>query len=329
MKKALITGGGGFVGGAIVRYLLKKGVECRVLGRNTYPELQSLGVECFQGDIRNISSVDECCKGVDIVFHVAAMAGIWGKWSEYQSINVTGTKNVIAACKNNDAHLVYTSTPSVVSGNEDICNGDENLPYPHAFTCHYAKSKAIAEEAVLASNTASLRTTAIRPHLIWGPGDPHIIPRIIERGRSKQLKIVGEGLNLVDISYVDNVAYAHILAAESLVTTGVAAGNAYFISQGEPVNLWQWINELLVKLNIEPIEKKVKYRVAYGVGVALEAMYKVFKPEEEPRMTRFLAQQLAKSHYFSIEKAKRDLGYTPLISTREGMNRLLAWIGMP
>lgn len=324
MKKVLVTGGGGFVGTAIVKLLRAKGIDCSVVGRNHYPAIEKLGAVCIQGDIRNREFLSECSKGMDTVFHVASLAGIWGDWKEYFSINVLGTENVLYACaKNSIARLIYTSTPSVVFKREDICNGDETLPYPDTYLCHYAQTKALAEKMVLHACEGSFSTCAIRPHLVWGPGDPHLIPRLLERGRKGQLKIVGDGKNRVDISYVDNVAHAHLLAAENLAGPGTAAGKAYFISQGEPVNLWQWINELFEKMGISPVKRKIPFLIAYGMGGMLEKIHGVVAPTKEPLMTRFLAEQLAKSHFFSIAQAKKDLGYTPLISTKEGMRRLL------
>lgn len=325
MTKALITGGGGFVGKAIVRQLLAQNVQCLVVGRHSYPELESLGVTCRQGDICDRGFIRKCCQGVDTVFHVAAMAGIWGRWRDYYATNVLGTENVLAGCRAEGVrHLVYTSTPSVVFNQHSICNGDEKLPYADRFLCHYARSKVMAEELVLAASDHDLRTCAIRPHLVWGPGDPHLIPRLINRGRKGQLRQVGDGQNLVDISYIDNVAHAHLLAANNLAGVGTASGRAYFISQGEPVNLWQWINELFSGLDIAPVRSKVFYSAAYGIGAMLEGFYRLAGWQNEPQMTRFLAQQLAKSHYFSIAMATCDLGYQPLVSTEEGMERLLA-----
>lgn len=325
MKRALVTGGGGFVGSYIVKKLLETGVECLVVGRNTYPDIEALGATCHVGDIADLAFLSSAFKNVDTVFHVAALAGIWGKWQDYQRINVQGTENVIAACKKNKVpHLVYTSTPSVVFNRDHIVNGDEQLPYAESFLCHYARSKVIAEKLVLESNCTAtpFHTCALRPHLVWGPGDPHLIPRLLERGRLRQLKKVGDCTNLVDISYVENVAEAHLLAAHNLESTGTAAGQAYFISQGEPVNLWQWIDELFERMDIPPIQARVPFPLAYGVGAVLELLHHVFAPRKEPKMTRFLAEQLAKSHCFSIAKARKDLGYTVGISTREGMERL-------
>lgn len=325
MNKALITGGGGFVGQNIVRQLLARDVQCLVVGRHSYPELEALGVTCRQGDICDREFIRECCRGRDTVFHVAAMAGIWGRWHDYYATNVIGTENVLAGCRAEGVrHLVYTSTPSVVFNSRSICNGDEQLPYADRFLCHYARSKVMAEQLVLAASGQNLRTCAVRPHLVWGPGDPHLIPRLIDRGRKGQLKQVGEGQNLVDISYVDNVALAHLLAADNLSGVGTAAGRAYFVSQGEPVNLWQWIGDLFFRLDIAPVRSKVSYPAAYGIGALLEGLYRLAGWQKEPQMTRFLAQQLAKSHYFSIARARYDLGYQPLVSTEEGVERLLA-----
>ncbi len=323
MKRVLITGGGGFVGSHIVKQLREKDITCVVFGRNSYPQVEAMGAECVQGDIADAPSLVRAMENVDTVFHVAALAGIWGKWDDYYRINVTGTRNVLTACKEHGVrNCVYTSTPSVVFNGDDIINGDETLPYGEKVLCHYAKSKIMAEKLVLESNSHELRTCAIRPHLVWGPGDPHLIPRLLDRGRKKELKKVGNCENLVDISYVENVATAHLLAAENLEKSGTAAGQAYFISQGEPVNLWDWVDELFVTFNVPAIEKRVPFPVAYIAGAMLEGVHTLFASGKEPKMTRFLAEQLAKSHCFSMEKARNDLGYIPQISTEEGMKRM-------
>lgn len=325
--KAIVTGGGGFVGRAIVGQLVDKGVETAVIGRRYYPEIERLGCRIWRGDIRNESFLVHACKGYDTVFHVAAKAGIWGGQAEYETVNVAGTNNVISACLANRIDtLVYTGTPSVVFNGEDIGGGDETLPYADRFMCHYAETKARAEQRVLAANSDALKTCSLRPHLVWGPGDPHLIPRLLDRGRRGMLRQVGDGQNRVDISYVDNVAQAHLLAAENLKSTASAAGKAYFISQGEPVVLWEWVNTLFQRLDIAPVDKKIGFPMAFTLGRMLEGIYKLLRVKKEPPMTRFLAEQLAKSHWFSIERAKVDLGYRPKISTAEGSDRLVAWL---
>ncbi len=325
MKRALVTGGGGFVGLHIVKLLCEAGIDCVVLGRNYYPKAEAIGATCVQCDIRNRAAVQEAIQNVDTVFHVAALAGIWGDWDDYYQINVLGTENVVAACRENGVqNLVYTSTPSVVFNGEDILMGDESLPYGEKILCHYQKTKILAEKHVLENNDDVLKTCAIRPHLVWGPGDPHLIPRLLERGRTGELKKVGSCQNLVDISYVENVADAHILAAKNLESTATAAGRAYFISQGEAVNLWGWIDDLFTAFDVLPIKKRVPFTLAYTAGAILEFGHKLCRSSKEPKMTRFLAEQLAKSHCFSIKKAVQDLGYEVKISTDEGMRRLLA-----
>jgi len=328
MKKVLVTGGGGFVGAALSKRLAGRGVSVVVMGRrNRYPELDLPLIEVFQGDIRDLDALLLASRGCDTVFHVAAKAGVWGSREEYFTINCSGTENVLAACrKNGISHLVYTSTPSVVFSSSDIENGDEALSYSRKPLCHYAQSKIIAEKMVLAANDGQLKTVALRPHLIWGPGDTHLIPRLVQRGSKGLIKQVGRGKNLVDIVYIDNVVDAHVLAARSLEQDNpAAAGRAYFISQGEPVNLWQWINDLFQRLGIAAVDKTISFPKAYCAGMILEFAYSVFRIRNEPLMTRFIAQQLAKSHWFSIAAAARDLGYSPTISTSEGMERLVAW----
>ncbi|MDD5758997.1 MAG: NAD-dependent epimerase/dehydratase family protein [Desulfobulbaceae bacterium] len=329
MKKVLVTGGGGFVGLAIVKKLLSEQVEVVVVGRHRYPEVERLGVELRLGDIRDGQFLTRAARGCDAVFHVAAKAGIWGRRQDYFSINLNGTEQVVRACRSNSiGTLVYTSTPSVVFANRDLAGVDERTPYAKRFLCHYAHSKALAEDLLLKSNHFDLRTVALRPHLVWGPGDNNLIPRLVERGRKGLLTQVGDGQNLVDIAYIENVADAHWLAAVNLESSATAAGKAYFISQGKPVNLWAWINSLLVELDIPPVKKRMGFAKAYWAGLMLESLYRLLALRTEPLMTRFLAQQLAKSHWFSIDAARRDLGYEPKVSTEEGVKRLLAWLSV-
>ncbi|MCB2183164.1 MAG: NAD-dependent epimerase/dehydratase family protein [Desulfobulbaceae bacterium] len=327
MKKVVVTGGGGFVGKAIVKLLLARGIETTVIGRNTYPDVIRMGATVICGDIRNADFLSSAFREHDAVFHVAAKAGIWGSFKDYYSINVQGSENVLQACRDNGIrNLVYTSTPSVVFRNHDLEGVDESVPYAENFLCHYAKTKVIAEKKILSANSEGLLTTALRPHLVWGPGDTNLIPRLVERGKKRQLKIVGTAENIVDISYIDNVAMAHLLAAENLEKTASAAGQAYFISQGEPVNLWNWINDLFSRLRLPLVSKRVGFQKAYVLGALIEKFYLLTRNQNEPPMTRFLAEQLAKSHWFSIDKARVDFGYVPQVSTAEGMERMVLWL---
>ena len=307
--KALVTGGGGFVGGYVVERLLARGCVVRSFGRSSQPELERRGVEVCCGDLADADAVTAACEGVDVVFHVAARAGVWGSWMSYYRPNVVGTRNVVAACQAKGVgRLIYTSTPSVVFNGKAIRNGDERMPYGRKWLCHYAHTKAIAEREALAANSDALKVVALRPHLVFGPADPHLLPRVVESARSGRLKIVGNGCNKVDVSYVGNVADAHIDALDAL-ETGKGAGCAYFISQGEPVELWPWINSILEGLGHAPLAQRVRLPLAYGAGAISEFLWKMLKRRDDPPMTRFVAVELAKDHYFDISAAQRDLGY--------------------
>lgn len=327
MKQVLVTGGGGFVGLAIVKLLRRLGIVTLVIGRHRYPQVEKLGAISLPGDIRDQDFLATHMAGCDTVFHVAALAGIWGRWQDYFSINVTGTENVIAACgRAGVKNLVYTSTPSVVFDGQGLLGVDETTPYSNNPLCHYARTKIMAEILVLRANTPALQTTALRPHLVWGPGDTNLIPRLLARGRSGKLKIIGAGHNKVDLTYIDNVAQAHLAAVTNLEMSGTAAGEAFFISQDEPVELWPWINELFLQLAIKPVVKQVSFSSAYRLGAVLEKIYGGLRLKGEPPMTRFLAEQLAKSHWFSGQKAKTLLNYKPQVKMAEGLRLMVLWL---
>lgn len=328
MTDVLVTGGGGFIGLALVRELRRQGRAVRVFGRQRYLAAEAVGAVCVQGDIRDAAAVSRAAAGSSSIFHVAAKAGIWGNHAEYHGINVIGTRNVLAACREHQVPvLVYTSTPSVVFDGRDLEGEDETLPYAAKPLCHYAATKILAEQEVLQASCGQLRTAAIRPHLVWGPGDTNLIPRLLARGRERSLRIVGNGANRVDIAYIDNVVHAHLLAEKSLLGSGAAAGKAFFIGQQEPVLLWPWINSLFARMHVPPVTKRISLKKAKAVGWLLEKVYAAFKIEREPKMTRFLAEQLAMSHWFSHQQAETLLGYKEQVSTEEGLERLAAWLG--
>jgi nucleoside-diphosphate-sugar epimerase len=336
---ALVTGGGGFLGGYIVEALLARGDRVRSFGRGDYPALAAQGVEVVRGDIRDSQALAKACAGIDCVFHAAALPGIGMDREAYRTMNQVGTELLLASCRRQGvARFVYTSSPSVVFAGRDQCGINESAPYDfgwmRANRAYYSESKACAEAAVLAANGCGLKTCALRPHLIWGPGDTHLIPRLIARARSGRLRRVGDGTNLVDITYVENAAEAHLRVADALAGESTAAeasapspaGKVYFISQGEPVNCWQWIDEVLQLAGLVPVGKSLSYERARQVGAACETVYRTLPLGGEPPMTRFLASQLATSHWFDITAARRDFGYEPRVSTAEGMQRLAQWL---
>lgn len=322
----LVTGGGGFLGRAIIERLLARGDRVRSFSRGHYPDLAARGVEVLRDDLTDAAAVSAACRGCGVVFHAAARAGIWGRFKDYYDPNVRGTESVIAACRNHGvARLVFTSSPSVVFSGGDLENADESVPYPTRHHSHYSTTKAIAEQRVLAASDEHLRTLALRPHLIWGPRDPHIVPRLIARARAGQLRQVGPGDNKTDSTYIDNAADAHILAADALATNPNARGRAYFISNGEPQPLWELINRILAAAGVGPVKRRISHRRARVLGGALEFVYGAFGIKSEPRMTRFLADELATSHWFDISAARRELGYEPSVSIDEGLRRLEEW----
>jgi nucleoside-diphosphate-sugar epimerase len=326
--RVLVTGGAGFLGRSIVEQLLARGDDVRTFSRNRYPALELAGVEACQGDIRDPIAVAAACQGVDAVIHTAAVAGIGRDWDYFYGINTLGTQNVVAACRKHAVpRLVFCSSPSVTFDGSGQENVDESVPYPGRWLCHYQHTKALAEQHVLAANgAAGLLTCALRPHLIWGPRDQHLIPRLLDRARRGRLIRVGDGRNMIDTVYVENAAEAHLQALDALRPGSTVCGKAYFISQGEPVNCWNWINEILRLANLPPVRRGISFGVAWNVGAALELTYALLRRKSEPRMTRFLAAQLAKHHYFDIGQARRDFGYAPRISTADGMTRLYQWM---
>lgn len=321
----LVTGGGGFLGRYIVKRLLDRGDAVTILGRSAQADLEALGVTVLRADLGERETVVEACRGQNVVYHVAALAGIWGRREDFFRINVTGTRHVIEGCREHGVgKLIYTSTPSVVFTGEPLRDVDESQPYGSHWLCHYAETKAQAEAEILAANQPGLRTVALRPHLIWGIGDNHLIPRVVARARAGRLRIVGDGANKVDIVHVENAATAHLQAEKALDEPGKADGKAYFLSQGEPVVLWDWINDLLRRLDVPPVEKRISLSTAYRLGALLERTFGLLRVRKEPPMTRFLAVELAKDHYFSIAAARRDLGYHPQKTTEDGVAELVA-----
>jgi len=325
--RALVTGGGGFLGSAIVRQLRSRGDDVVSFSRGEYPELTALGVEQHRGDLSDLDALVQAAQGCDIVFHVAAKAGIWGSFDEYYRANVAGTENVIAACRiHSIGRLFYTGSPSVVFDGSDVEGGDESLPYPTNFEAHYPRTKALAEQAVLAANSPSLATVSLRPHLIWGPGDNHLVPRIVAKARAGKLRRIGRRPCLVDTVYVDNAAEAHLNAADRLAPGVSPAGKAYFISNGEPMPLWDMVNRILAAAGLPPVTSSVSPGVAYAAGTICEALWKTLRLTGEPPMTRFVSKELATAHWFDISAARKELGYQPRVSIDEGLRRLQEWL---
>ncbi len=319
-SSVLVTGGTGFLGGRLVERLLAEGRRVTILGRTPAPDLEKRGVHFVRSSLDDAPAVAAACAGMDTVFHVAAKVGVWGRYDDFFRTNVLGTRAIIAGCRAHGVRqLVYTSTPSVVYNGRDLAGADESLPLTTACPSPYPLTKAIAEREVLAANGPELRTIALRPHLMWGVGDPHLVPRVLARARACRLRIIGDGRNRVDMVHVENAVDAHLLAAAASV-----GGRAYFITNGEPVVLWDWINDLLRGLGEAPVEKQLSLRAASAIGAACELAWRALPLRGEPPLTRFVAAELAKDHWFNLAAARRDLGYAPRVSMAEGTAELMA-----
>jgi nucleoside-diphosphate-sugar epimerase len=305
--RAFITGGGGFLGSAIARILVARGDQVTSFSRARHAHLEALGVHCVQGDVADHDAVLAAMRGAEIVFHAAAKAGIWGPRAEYEHVNVLGTRAVMrAAVELRVRGVVHTSSPSV---------------------CFDGQDHLLARIALLTNRANDVATCALRPHLVFGPDDPHLLPRIVERARSHRLKIVGDGTNQVSLTYIENAAHAHVDAADRLDPHAAHAGRAYFIAQEEPVVLWTWIASLLGSLGIEPPRKHVSERTAWRAGLLAESIWRLLDRKSEPPMTRFVALQLARTHTYDMTPAKRDFGYFERVNLGDATARTITALG--
>jgi nucleoside-diphosphate-sugar epimerase len=324
--KALVTGGTGFLGRGIVKALRAQGHDVTAASRHRLAELEAVGARCVDMDLGNPDDVKRAMEGAEVVFHVAAMTGVWGERGVFFRTNVMGTRHVLDACASlGVTKLVYTSSPSVVFNGRDHVNASNDLPYPTTFESAYPETKSIAERQVLEANGAKLATVSLRPHLIYGPGDPHLLPRLIERAKSGRLRVVGDGRNQVSITYIDNAVAGHLAAAQHLEPGAACAGKAYFLCDAEPVVIWQWLGELFARLGIKPVSGKVPLGMARLAGGLAELAWKGMSLEGEPPMTRFIASQLATSHTYDLGPARRDFGYAPPVDRNTALDRTVAW----
>ena len=354
LESVLVTGGTGFLGRRLVERLLALGRTVSVLARRPAPDLAARGVRVIAADLADDDAVRDACRGVATVFHTAAKVGVWGRYQDFFRANVLGTRAVLEGCRAHGVHqLVYTSTPSVVYSGRDLSGADESLPLTNRCPAAYPLTKALAERDVLAASSPDLRTIALRPHLIWGADDPHLVPRVIAQARAGRLRIIGAGRNRIDLVHVDNAVDAHLLAELALCKSQdpnpksqgsprdlprdrcqliddianvprPAAGRAYFITNDEPVVLWDWINELLRALDIEPVTRRLPLGAAVAAGAACEVLWRLLPLGGDPPMTRFVARELATDHWFDIGAARRDLGYEPRVTMAQGTAELIA-----
>lgn len=330
--KVLVTGGGGFLGRAVVERLLRRGHQVRSYARGSYPALAARGVEQVRGDLADPRATAAACAGCRAVVHAAALIpGTAGTARRFHDVNVAGTEAVIAGCRAHRVErLVFASSPSVIFAGRDLRGVDESIPYPDHYDSPYSRTKALAEQAVLAANDGALAAAALRPHLIWGPGDRHLVPALIARARRGRLVRIGRGPFRIDVTYIDSAAEAHALAVERLAPGAPPAGRAYFISQGEPVDLWQFVGRLLQLAGAPPVRRRVPRWLALAAAGVVEGAGRLLRPAAAPPLTRFLVREISSSHWFDISAARRDLGYAPPVSIAEGLRRLArSWAAAP
>ena len=326
-RRYVVTGGGGFVGKALAAALIRSGHEVISISRKAYPELKALGVTSLQGDIgSNVDGWWQSLRGCHGVFHTAANVEMWGRYAGFYRTNVTGTRNVIDACRRAGVpNLVFTSSPSVIHDGSDLKGIDESYPYPRHYDAFYPETKAQAEREVLAADSpGALRTVALRPHLIWGPGDTHLVPTIVARAQAGRLRRIGDGSNVVDVTYIDDCVNAHLCAMRTLETApDRAGGKPYFISQGDPVNMWGWIDDVLRRQGVPRVTSSLPTCLAKAIALVMEGAARtllLFCIEIQPLLTRFLVSEMSTSHFFSIENARRDLGYSPSRSVAQALD---------
>lgn len=325
--RALVTGGNGFVGRHLVRALAARGDEVLAMDLADWAGGDAPSIRSVVADLRDPAALERACEDVDVVFHVASRIQTRKTGAdEVFDVNVGGTQKLLSACRARGvSRMVYVSSASVVYGGQDIEDGDESLPYPAAFHAPYAEAKARAEEEVLRVSDADLATCAIRPHIIFGPGDTRFFPAVLSRARSGRLRAyVGDPDKRSDFTYVDNLVDALLIAGDTLSPDAALAGQAYFVTNGEPLAFWEVVGRLLDGLGLERPTWRVPYPIAYGAAAfreTLDAARGIATSEES--LTRFTIRYLTTHHYFSCAKAERDFGYRPRVGLDEGIARTI------
>jgi nucleoside-diphosphate-sugar epimerase len=322
--KALVTGATGFLGGALVRRLRGLGWDVTGLGRDPKKlnELEDAGIRPLHADIRKKNQVSEAVKEQEFVFHCAAFPSPWGNYELFYQANVIGARNVARACLENKVkRLVYVSTPSIYFEYASRMSVKESDPLPEPIS-NYARTKLLAEEEIDRGVANGLAAISIRPRALFGEGDTVIFPRLIRRIRSGGLPILGDGENIVDLTYIDNVVDA------LFAVRGVACWHTrkkYNISNGEPVKIWKLIERICDELKYPRPRRRISCRAAHAVAGILESVYTLIPFSPEPPLTRLSVSMMSNSSTLDISAARNELGYQPNVSIEEGVGRFLKW----
>lgn len=326
MQNILVIGGSGFLGNALVHALQKtriKTLRSFDLIPNPDPEVNSI-----VGDLRNPEQVLQACAGVDTVFQTASLVD-WGPRSreKLMSVNVLGNRNVIAACQQSGVQrLIYTSSIDVVFDGTPIRNGDEKLPYPKQHMDDYGHSKMLAEQDVLNANTKDgLQTCSLRATGIYGPGDRHRFPPIIQASRSGKMVYLGDGSAKFNHIYIANLVEAHLCAAAKLQPDSLVSGQAYFITDHPPTNFYEFFTPYLTALGLTVPTSRIPTTIAHALAVVMETLARHGVGALPPLLTRYIVLSTCKDFYFTGEKARRDLGYEPIVSPQQAFEETLSF----
>ena len=321
--RVLVTGASSLIGGGVAHALASRGDDVVCFQRSRAADVDHL--EQRLGDVRDAAAVSAAAAGCDAIVHVAAKVGVSGAWAEYRSINVDGTTNVMVAARDGGVgRVVHVSSPSVAHGGEPIVGGAADPPVVGRRRAWYAESKALAEVAALGSASDELGVVAIRPHLVWGPGDTQLVGRIVERARSGRLALVGGGTALVDTTYIDNAVGALVAALDAVGPRVPCSGDAYVVANGEPRMIRELVQGICAAAGVPFEPRDVPLPVARSLGTIVERVWPLLRSDEPP-LTRFLAEQLGTAHWFDPRPARDDLGWVPEVTIDQGLDRLRDW----
>jgi len=323
--KSLVTGGTGFLGKRLALRLVELGHEVSVIGRNERVglDLEESGINFIKADLKDTNEITEACKNQDYVFHCGALSSPWGKYQDFYNTNVLGTKNIIQGCqKHKIKRLIYVSTPSIYFDFTDKFNISENTPLPENPVNDYAKTKLMAEKKIDKAFNEGLPVITIRPRGIFGPGDTSILPRLIKANNNRFIPVIEHRKVLVDITYVDNIIEALLLCIDSPEYT---LGKKYNITNGEPVLLYDFLENVITKLGYKFNPKTLSFNEAYKIAGLMEFISRTLLFGKEPALTQYTVGILARSQTLDISSAKRELGYVPKISINDGVDELIRW----